>query len=138
MNLLYYARRKKNVKQYTMAKDLGVSPSYLSKIETGAQAPTEKFKKSCSDYLSLPIKQLFDENADSNLGKIEKGLNNRIWTIRRQKGIKQYDLAKKLKVSPSYLSKVETGNQEPSTKFIKDCAKTLKVSEKDLFPKIKK
>lgn len=133
-NLLYYARRKKNIKQYTMAKDLGVSPSYLSKIETGAQAPTDKFKKACADYLGIPQKQLFEDN-DQYMNKIEKGLGNKIWTIRRQKGIKQYDLAQKLKVSPSYLSKVETGNQEPSAKFIKDCAKVLKVSENELFPK---
>ncbi len=133
-NLLYYARRKKNVKQYTMAKDLGVSPSYLSKIETGAQAPTEKFRKACSDYLGVPQKQLFEENNDGFMQKIEKGLGNKIWTIRRQKGIKQYDLAQKLKVSPSYLSKVETGNQEPSAKFMKDCARVLKVSEQELFP----
>lgn len=133
-NMLYYARRKKNIKQYTMAKDLGVSPSYLSKIETGAQVPTEKFRKACADYLNMPAKQLFAENNKTLMNKLEKGLSNKIWSIRRQRGIKQYDLARKLKVSPSYLSKVETGNQEPSPKFIKDCAKILKVTETELFP----
>ncbi len=136
-NMLYFARRKKNIKQYTMAKDLGVSPSYLSKVETCSQEPTDKFRKSCSEYLGIPSKQLFDEVNGAFISKVEKGLTNKIWTLRRQKNIKQYDLAKTLKVSPSYLSKVETGNQEPSPKFIQDCAKYFKIKENELFPEIK-
>lgn len=43
-NHIYMLRKKRGVKQYDMARALGVSPSYLSKIETGAQEPTENSK----------------------------------------------------------------------------------------------
>jgi len=34
-NHIYMLRKKRAIKQYDMARALGVSPSYLSKIETG-------------------------------------------------------------------------------------------------------
>ena len=51
-----------------------------------------------------------------------KGLENRISFLRRTKGIKQYDLARVLEVSPSFLCKIEKGLQEPTDIFKNKCA----------------
>jgi len=60
-NHIYFLRRKNKIKQYDMATALKVSPSYLSKIESGSQKPTERFKKACADYLKVSEEDLFTE-----------------------------------------------------------------------------
>lgn len=54
--------------------------------------------------------------------------------FRREKNIKQIDLAKDLKVSPSYLCKIEKGFQEPTEKFMKEISEYLDVAMNELFP----
>jgi putative transcriptional regulator len=60
-------------------------------------------------------------------------MKNNIAHLRRNKGIKQYDLARMLRVSPSYLCKIEKGIIEPTEKFMKDCARHLKIAQDELF-----
>ncbi|HMV78396.1 MAG TPA: helix-turn-helix transcriptional regulator [Leptospiraceae bacterium] len=127
-------RKKLNVKQYDMAKSLGVSPSYLSKIETGAQEPTKKFKTNCAKYLNTSVEKLFSEGTVEEVyPEFSEGLNNILWAKRRELGIKQREMAKKLKVSTPFLSKVEMGLIEPTEEFKKSVSKLLKVDARDLF-----
>ncbi|WP_411824904.1 helix-turn-helix domain-containing protein [Leptospira sp. 'Mane'] len=127
-------RKKRGVKQYDMARALGVSPSYLSKIETGAQEPTEKFKTSCAKYLKTSVDKLFNENLVEDIyPEFSNGLKNKLWAVRREMGIKQYDFAKKLKVSTPFLSKVELGLLEPPEDFKTLVSKVLKMEKDDLF-----
>jgi transcriptional regulator with XRE-family HTH domain len=55
--------------------------------------------------------------------------------MRRQRKIKQNDMAKALNVSPAYLCKVEKGVMEPTEDFKKLCASYLKSTVKELFPR---
>jgi putative transcriptional regulator len=133
-NHIYMLRKKRAIKQYDMARALGVSPSYLSKIETGSQEPTEKFKIACSKYLKTSIEKLFNDGAVEEIyPEFTTGLNNRLWAKRREMGIKQYDMAKKLKVSTPFLSKVELGLLEPPDAFKKLASKVFKMSQNELF-----
>jgi len=133
-NHIYMLRKKRGVKQYDMARALGVSPSYLSKIETGAQEPTEKFKTSCAKYLKTSVDKLFNENLVEDIyPEFSNGLKNKLWAVRREMGIKQYDFAKKLKVSTPFLSKVELGLLEPPEDFKTLVSKVLKMEKDDLF-----
>jgi putative transcriptional regulator len=127
-------RKKRGVKQYDMARALSVSPSYLSKIETGAQDPTEKFKVACAKYLKTTVDRLFNDSAVEEIfPEFATGLKNKLWAVRREMGIKQYDFAKKLKVSTPFLSKVELGLLEPPEQFKTLASKALKMNKKDLF-----
>jgi transcriptional regulator with XRE-family HTH domain len=133
-NLIPYIRRKKSISQFEMAKALHVSPSYLCKIEKGSQQPTEKFKQACSKYLNVPLSALFPDNLDrSRIKNINRSFKNKLWSVRKEKRLKQYELAKLLKCSPSYLSKVEKGLQEPTRQFKRLCARVLKTREIELF-----
>lgn len=117
-----------------MARALGVSPSYLSKIETGSQDPTEKFKQSCVKYLKTTLEKLFNEQPVENVyPEFTEGLTNKLWAKRRELGIKQYDMAKKLKVSTPFLSKVELGLLEPPEDFKNMASKALKMKKEELF-----
>lgn len=133
-NHIYMLRKKRGIKQYDMARALGVSPSYLSKIETGAQDPTEKFKSSCAKYLKTSVDKLFNESAVEDIyPEFSNGLKNKLWAVRRELGIKQYDFAKKLKVSTPFLSKVELGLLEPPEDFKNLVSKVLKMKKNELF-----
>lgn len=127
-------RKKRAIKQYDMARALGVSPSYLSKIETGTQEPTEKFKTACAKFLKTSVQKLFNEEVVEDIyPEFTKGLTNRLWVKRRELGIKQYDMAKKLKVSTPFLSKVELGLLEPPEEFKKLASKVFKMRQNELF-----
>lgn len=133
-NHIYMLRKKRPVKQYDMARALGVSPSYLSKIETGSQAPTEKFKIACAKYLKTTVEKLFNDSVVEEIyPEFSAGLTNRLWAKRREMGIKQYDMAKKLKVSTPFLSKVELGLLEPPESFKKQASKVFKMEQDKLF-----
>lgn len=133
-NHIYMLRKKRGIKQYDMARALGVSPSYLSKIETGAQDPTEKFKSSCAKYIKTSVDKLFNDSAVEDIyPEFSNGLKNKLWAVRRELGIKQYDFAKKLKVSTPFLSKVELGLLEPPEDFKNLVSKVLKMEKNELF-----
>jgi len=130
-NRISIIRREKKIKQRDLSAALGVSPSYLCKIEKLVQEPTDKFIKACSDYLGVSESELFSPPPKKVEHKSQ--FKNKLWEIRQAKGIKQYELARILECSPSYLSKVEKGLQCPNGKLRKLCAKALKIKEKELF-----
>ena len=134
-NRITVLRREKKIKQIDLAKALDVSPSYLCKIEKSSQEPTAKFMKACSEFLEVPETEIFPGKRDRKEKlNTENAVSNNLWTVRRARGIKQYELARMLDCSPSYLSKVEKGMQRPNDKFKKACAKILKVKGSELFP----
>ncbi len=132
MTTIPFVRRQKKIKQNDMAKALNVSPAYLCKVEKGVMEPTEKFKKQCAQYLKSRVNELFPEKV--NYPRVAKKNNgNKLWECRQKKGIKQNDMAKMLKCSPSYLSKVEKGHSDPTPEFQKRCSKVLNIRESEIF-----
>lgn len=133
-NHIYMLRKKRGIKQYDMARALSVSPSYLSKIETDSQEPTERFKVNVSKFLKTSIEKLFnDQPVEEIFPEFSNGLTNKLWAKRREMGIKQYDMAKKLKVSTPFLSKVELGLLEPTEEFKQLASKVFKMEQSELF-----
>ncbi|MBP7284400.1 MAG: transcriptional regulator [Leptospiraceae bacterium] len=127
-------RKKRGIKQYDMARALGVSPSYLSKIETDSQEPTERFKVNVAKFLKTSLEKLFnDQPVEEIFPEFSTGLTNKLWAKRREMGIKQYDMAKKLKVSTPFLSKVELGLLEPTEEFKQLASKVFKIEQSELF-----
>lgn len=138
-NNISFLRRKRGIKQYDLAKNLEVSPSFLCKIEKGFQEPTAEFKKKCADFFNEKAEFIFSLPEDKKgiiLQNNELNKNN-LWTARLKKNLKQNKLAELLGCSPSYLSKIEKGFQEPNIAFKKKCAKILKIKEIELFPENK-
>lgn len=133
-NHIYMLRKKRSIKQYDMARALSVSPSYLSKIETNSQEPTEKFRVNAAKYLKTTVDKLFNEEPiETVFPEFSEGLVNKLWAKRRELGIKQYDMAKKLKVSTPFLSKVELGLIEPTEEFKQLASKVFKMEQEELF-----
>jgi putative transcriptional regulator len=60
-------------------------------------------------------------------------LKNRIREVRKQRGLRQVDLAKIVGVFQSEISEIECGRKKPSIYLAKRIAKALRVSLDDLF-----
>lgn len=68
------------------------------------------------------------------MGKGIPNLGGRIRSIRIQRGMEQDELAKKAKITQSHLSKIETGESNPSIPSLKKIAEALGVDFEILFP----
>lgn len=60
-------------------------------------------------------------------------MQNKISQIRKQKNITQSELAERLNIDRTHLSKVENGKVHPSTRLLERIAAELGVSIKDFF-----
>jgi len=137
-NKLSFLRRTKGIKQYDLARKLEVSPSFLCKIEKGLLEPTDLFKNKCADFFNEKVESIFSLPEDKKrIILAGDELTNNLWTVRLKKNLKQNKLAELIGCSPSYLSKIEKGFQEPNGAFKKKCAKILKIKETELFPENK-
>jgi putative transcriptional regulator len=58
---------------------------------------------------------------------------NRIREVRKQKGLRQIDLAKMVGVFQSKISEIECGKRKPSIYLARKIAKALEVNLDDLF-----
>lgn len=134
-NLIPYVRRKQRISQIELARKIGVSPSYLCKIEKSIQEPSLSFIKRCEEILNVNRDELFPERLTKNtITAICTNQAHPLWLERKKIGMKQIDLANRVQCSPSYLSKVERYQLQPTEFFKRQCAKVLKKSELDLFP----
>lgn len=134
-NVIAFVRREKKISQVRLASMIGVSPSYLCKIEKSIIEPSNLFIDKCSIALGVDRSVLFPRKISVKKIVIHpRAQKNSIWLERKRQGLKQVDLAKKINFSPSYLSKVETGQQDPTDFFKKQCSRVLKKKESELFP----
>lgn len=64
----------------------------------------------------------------------DRRLGNRIQKLREQQGLKQSELAEKVKLSTKYIQIIETAHRIPSLKALYRIAHTLNVKVSELFP----
>lgn len=64
----------------------------------------------------------------------DRKLGARIQKLRKEAGLKQYEVAEKMGVSTKYVQYIEVASRQPSLKTLYKIAATLKVRVSDLFP----
>lgn len=62
-----------------------------------------------------------------------KALGQKIKKVRRQKELRQVDLAVMVGISSSYVGSIEQGLRHPSLRVLEKLAKALKIPMKELF-----
>jgi DNA-binding XRE family transcriptional regulator len=67
----------------------------------------------------------------------ERSMKNLLKLMRWETGMKQYELAIKLRCSAPYLSLVENGRIEPPDEFKALAAQIFKTNVKEIFPEAK-
>lgn len=66
--------------------------------------------------------------------KLRKGIGNNLKRIRKKKGLRQVEVAVDAGINPSYYSKIERGEVNPSLEKIYRIIKSLNVHSSDMLP----
>ncbi len=66
--------------------------------------------------------------------KLRKEIGKRLKRVRKKRGLKQVEVAVDAGVNPSYYSKIERGEVNPSLEKVYRIIKALKVHSSDLLP----
>ena len=72
-------RKLKRATQEEMAKQIGIGRTSLSRIENGAYFPSAKTMKKISDYLNIPVGDIFfntDVSENNTLGMMKADQSN--------------------------------------------------------------
>jgi len=75
-------------------------------------------------------------NGEQNKQRRVAEMDNKLFYYRRVKGMRQFDLARKLGCSEQIISHYETGRVKPSPKRAQKIAVILGVKVGDVFPEI--
>jgi transcriptional regulator with XRE-family HTH domain len=81
--------------------------------------------------MNIKIKKLY--NYFNNMGS-QKQIGENIKKIREQRGTTQEELADKVGVHVSYISRIERGVVNPSVEVLENIAKALKVKSSKILP----
>ena len=102
------ARKRIGLRQKDMAEILGISPAYLSLIETGRQPVSEPIAQAMQDKFNVDGQWLLYGNTTGyNAG-------TRLKSVRKQLGMTQAELGKAIGVSGLYIGLMERGGQAVS------------------------
>ena len=116
-------RKQKKLKQRDLAKILNVERSTYSGWETGKDTIPLRKLIELSNYYNLSIDYLTGLNNKKEYMFVSENINpiaigKEIKIVRKEKNLKQKDLAKILKISPSTYSVYENGKILINTSFI--------------------
>jgi len=128
--------------QRQLATKVGVSPSYVSKIEHGVVATPSastilKFasilKADANEFLRIASKFAPVMSQKSREHTILE-FGSKLSELRKKTGLSQLEFARKTNVDPSYISKLERAKMPPpSRKILHLMAKALEVSKNELI-----
>lgn len=108
----------------SMAKKCGLSPSYLSEIESGRKTPSIRAIDRIAGALGIsPSALLARERDDAGIS-----LGEKIHFAREERGLTLKELATAAGISVAYLGSIEKNGTKPSPETLERIANALKVS----------
>jgi len=141
-NKLRLLRIEAGLTQTDLAERVGVSVSYINKIEKGAlKPPSEALISELALVLKTDKGKLL-ELANKIPGDIAQALKARaikyfrsnLKELRIKADMSQYQFARKIGVDPSYINKIEKGTMPPpSKKLLLRMAEILKINKDELM-----
>ena len=119
---LQAARKKKKWNQTKLAAELGVQQAQISHFETGKDEPSDILKKRMAELLDVSLDYLEgrtpDEEGDLSNEALSATFAHRLKVMRTYFQNSQTEFAKKLGISQSALSALESGVTTPSAEVI--------------------
>jgi transcriptional regulator with XRE-family HTH domain len=123
------AREARGLSLSALARQVGVTPSYLSEVEHGAKRPSLAVLRRLAAVLNLdPADLLPDKARPAALSPGE-----RVRLLRQEKKLTLTALAEKAGITPSYLSEIERGYANPALATLEQLARALEVSLDQLW-----
>jgi transcriptional regulator with XRE-family HTH domain len=137
-------RENNNLSLRELARRLGISASAVSQIETGKSRPSVTTLYAVIDELGLSVDDLFSPlgpagvptppNARPLTGlDVRDDVGRRIRTRREDSNLSLRELARRLGISASAVSQIETGKSRPSVNTLYAMIAELGLSVDDLF-----
>lgn len=117
-------RQKRNMTLEDLARQTGLSVSYLSEVERGKKQPSLETLEKISQALNISRDALL--SSSNNLAHTG-GLGAKISILREEKGLSLSGLAEKANISPSYLCQIENGKVMPALSTLKNIASALDI-----------
>lgn len=107
----------------SLAKKSGLSPSYLSEIESGRKTPSIKAIEQIAEALGLSASALLAREGQ----EVGLSLGEKIHFAREEKGLTPKELADAVGISPTYLSAIERGTTRPPSETLQRLSEILGV-----------
>ena len=138
-------RQNKNIKAINLAKELGITPAYLSLIESNQRKPDGDLLLRIQDILELQREDLTkktDPDLETRTQEVVKISTRKIYNYgqiirakRQNKNIKAINLAKELGITPAYLSLIESNQRKPDGDLLLRIQDILELQREDLTKK---
>lgn len=112
-------RGEKKLSLEELARQTGLSPSYLSEIERGAVSPSLGAVQRLARFFGVSPAALLGQ---------ELFLGSKLKTLREEQGLTQARLAKEAGVTPGMIGQIEQGKVQPSLKTLEKISRAMGVS----------
>lgn len=131
-------RRGQGLSQRQLAERAGLSPAYISEVESGAKEPTLGSLRRLAAGLGLPAEALLAASPPSleAAAAVPEGgptLGQRLRLVRQARGLTLGEGAGRAGISSSYLADIERGRTSPSVDTLRKLAKALEFSVAALY-----
>ena len=124
-NRIRELRKQKGITMKQLGSVLGLAESTISQYETGKREPDLKTLTMLADYFSV--------TTDYLLGKEPQVIGSQIIQARWFRNMSQRELAEKLNISTTLLSKYESNHAKPDLQRLRQIAAVLDVSVDSLL-----
>lgn len=118
-----FLREEKGYTLTELAKEAGMSFSYLSEIERGSKQPSLKTLEKLSQALQIPREEIIDLQD----GNVKVSFGDKVRLAREKKGLTGIAFAAQIGLSPSYVSEMERNSVMPSVSTIRKIAEVLEI-----------
>lgn len=112
-------RQERNLTLAELATLSGFSYTYLCDIERGTALPSVNSLKAISSILKIPVNNLLGSN---NLP------GEKLFSLRKEQGLTQAQLAAKAGLSTGFIGQLEQGRVQPSLRTLEQLAAALEIS----------
>ncbi|MQL52711.1 helix-turn-helix domain-containing protein [Desulfofundulus thermobenzoicus] len=114
-------RRERGITLTELARQLNISPSYLSAVEREIRKPSIPMLNKISEALNVSVSYLVGDNDDALTG-------DKLRFIRESRGLSIDDLAEISELPVSLLEKFENGQASPDLEDLKKLSAALNIS----------
>lgn len=132
-----YVRKKHGLTQAQLGEMAYISHGHISRVETGYEVPSKRFVKLVSLALNVNYEWLMYGNG-KDYNEEAFSLGEKMKAIRVEKGLTLNEVAKKMTVSESCVSRIENGFEQPSEMYIALFCLTFGVEKEKLLGEMKK
>ena len=134
-------RYEQDLKQLELAEILKIAPTTYNNYENEYEIMPIKHLNNLCNYFNVSLDYIMGFTSIRNYSNSKSNINNyqtgkRLKSIRKEKQLKQVNLAEFLNTSQSTIAKIETGENALATPFLYQICKKYNISADYLLGKI--